>query len=225
MKYFLVGILLISFLHAADSKYQRGEKIYKQTCISCHGIDGKAHTKLKFIVSPRSLSKTILNEEQSYQIIKKGTRFWGSAADIMPSFESVYTEEELRSVAHYISKAFNPNVEQKIDKLYAQSGSIPEEKKSKMLKRGKKIYKRNCSWCHGMDARGDGEASKNPEQSIFPYDLTKTILNEKQMFLYAKKGGSFWGTHKNDMPSWSKKYDDFTLKSVVLYIQKNFREN
>jgi len=224
MRYFLISILLVSFLYANDSKYQMGERIYKQTCISCHGVDGKANTELKLMVLPRSLNKTILNEEQSYQIIKKGTHYWGSAADIMPSFESILSEKELRSVAHYISKKFNPNIEKKIDKLYAQSDLIPQEKKAKMLKRGKKIYKRNCSWCHGVEGKGDGEASKNPELSIFPYDLTKTLLDEKQMFLYAKNGGQFWGTHKDDMPSWSKKYDDFTLKSVVFYIQKNFRD-
>jgi len=224
MKYFILAILLSSFLHAIDSIYERGEEIYKQTCISCHGADGKANTKLKFIVSPRNLNKTILNEEQSYQIIKKGTHFWGAAADIMPSFETLFDEKELRSVAHYISKAFNPDIEQKIDKLYAQSDAIPEEKKSKMLKRGKKIYKRNCSWCHGVEARGDGEASRNPELSIFPYDLTKALLDEKQMFLYVKEGGVFWGTHKEDMPSWSRKYDDYTIKSVIFYIQQNFQK-
>jgi len=45
------------------------------------------------------------------------------------------------------------------------------------------------------------------------------------MFLYAKYGGHYWGTDKNDMPSWSRKYDDFTLKSVVKYIDFTFRKN
>ncbi len=40
------------------------------------------------------------------------------------------------------------------------------------------------------------------------------------MFLYTKEGGKFWGTHKDDMPSWKKKYSDFDLKSVVEYIDK-----
>jgi len=224
MKYLIFSILVSSFLYATDSKYELGEKIYKDTCISCHGIDGKANTDMKLIVLPRDLSETILTQEQSYHTIKKGAHFLGASADMMPSFESVYTEKELRSIAYFISKKFNPNVEQKIEKLYAQSDVIPEEKKSKMLKRGKKIYKRNCSWCHGLTAKGDGEASKNPELSIFPYDLTKTLLNEKQMFLYIKYGGQFWGTHKDDMPSWTRKYNDYTIKSIVLYMEKTFRK-
>ena len=223
MRYLLSIILFYALLYSSDTQYVLGEKIYKDTCVSCHGVNGTAKTDMKLIVKPRALSKTILTQEQSYQIIKKGTHYWGSSADMMPAFESVYGEKELRSVAHYISKAFSKDVEKKIDELYAQSEAIPEAKKSKMLKRGKKIYKRNCSWCHGVGAKGDGEATRNPELSIFPYDLTKTLLNEKQMFLYTKYGGQYWGTHKDDMPSWSRKYDDFTIKSVVKYIEDTFR--
>ena len=179
---------------------------------------------MKFIVKPRDLSKTILNEEQSYQVIKHGAHYWGASADIMPSFKSVYNEKELASVSYYVSKTFNHDVEKKIQKLYAQSDDIPNDKISKMLKRGKKIYKRNCSWCHGLDAKGDGEATRNPEMSIFPYDLSKTLLSDKQMFLYIRDGGKAWGTDKTDMPGWSRKYDDFTIKSVVKYIRKNFRK-
>lgn len=223
MRKLALVFLCISFLHASDTRYEVGERIYKETCISCHGSDGTAKTDIKLIVGPRALSKTLLTEEQSYQIIKKGAHFWGASADIMPSFESVYDEEELRSVTHYIIKKFNPDAISKIERLYAQSDDISEDKKPSMLKRGEKIYKRHCSWCHGVDAKGNGEATRNPEMSIFPYDLSKTLLGEKQMFLYVKYGGQYWGTHKNDMPSWSKKYDDFTLKSVVEYVEVNFR--
>ena len=223
MKFLFLTVLTFSFLFSSSAMYKMGEKIYNHTCVSCHGSDGKADTGMKFIVQARALNKTILNKEQSYQIIKKGTHFWGAAADMMPAFESTYDEKELRSLAHFISKKFNPNVQERIDKLYNESEAIPQEKKSKMLKRGKKIYKRNCSWCHGLTAHGDGEATRNPEMSIFPYDLTKTLLTSKQMFLYVKYGGKYWGTHKDDMPNWSRKYDDYTIESVVKYIEINFR--
>ncbi|MEA3228113.1 MAG: c-type cytochrome [Campylobacterota bacterium] len=225
MKKLLLLIFSFLSLFAIEKDYKVGEKIYKTTCISCHGVDGKADEKLHLVVMPRSLQKSLLNEEQNYQVIKKGTHFWGSSADIMPSFESTYNEYELRSIAYYIIKKFNPNVEQKVKDLYAKSEIVPQEKRSKMLKRGKKIYKRNCSWCHGLTAMGDGAATRNPEKSIFPYNLEKTLLSSEQMFLYAKYGGKFFGTHKDDMPGWSRKYDDFTLKSVIRYIDEEFRGN
>jgi len=221
-------LLLISFfissLFSSQVSYEMGKKIYKETCLSCHGVDGKADTEINFIVRPRSLQSSILNEEQSYQIIKEGARHWGSAADIMPSFKSVYDESQLLSIAYYIRKEFNPNAQIRVEELYAKSEPILAEKKPKMLKRGKKIYTRNCSWCHGLTGKGDGEATRNPEKSIFPYDLSKTLLTSEQMFLYAKHGGKFWGTDKNDMPSWQRKYDDYTLKSVVKYIDEEFRK-
>lgn len=203
-----------------------GKRIFEQTCATCHGANGKANTDVKFIVRPRDLTQSILTEEESYNIISKGSHYWGSAADIMPSFESVYTDDELRAVAKYVG-SFNPDVKERIAKLMAESDPILPEKVAKMDKRGKKIYKRNCAWCHGFEGNGDGEATRNPEMSIFPYAFTRTMLTEDQIFLYAKYGGKFWGTDKDDMPAWGKaaggKYDDFTLKSVAKYIKENLQ--
>ena len=223
MKSFVLIPLLSLSLFSYEVDFKVGEEIYLNTCASCHGVDGKVNKDIQFVVKPRNLHISILDEEQSYNIIKKGAHYWGAASAMMPSFESVYSEDELRSVAHYISKKFNPNSQQRVKELYAKSDVVPKDKVAKMLKRGKKIYKRNCSWCHGVDAKGDGLATHNPEKSIYPYNLRKTLLTSEQIFLYAKHGGQFWGTDKNDMPSWSRKYDDYSLKSVVKYIESEFR--
>ncbi len=210
---------------AKDYKFEVGEKIYHQTCITCHGESGVTSEDLNFVVRPRNLSKTILTQEQTYEVIKEGGHYWGSYSDMMPAFKYVYDEYQLRAVAYYISLKFNKGLEKKAEELYAHSDKISKKQEPKMLKRGKKIYNRNCRWCHGLNAKGDGEATRNPDKSIFPYDLTRTLLTNKQMFLYAKYGGKFWGTDKDDMPSWSKKYDDFTLKSVIKYIDVTFRKD
>ena len=225
MRYLILLIFVPILLLAQDSKFKMGRDIYIKTCISCHGGSGTPSKNLNFIVSPRDLSKTVLTEQQTYEIIKHGTHYWGSYSDMMPAFKYVYNDAQLHAVAYYISTNFNKGIEKKIENLYSKSDKVPKDKESKMLKRGEKIYKRNCSWCHGLDAKGDGEATRNPEKSIYPYNLGKTLLTNKQMFLYAKYGGKYWGTHKNDMPNWSKKYDDFTLKSVVKYIDITFRKN
>jgi len=223
MKFFLVSLLFISYLFA-DDMYKKGKQLYQKTCISCHGVDGNADVTIQLIVRPRSLKKSILTEQQSYEIIKHGAHYWGANADVMPPFESLYTEYELKSLAFYIKKEFNPNIKEKIDKLYSASNPIQKEKHTQMMQRGKKVFQRNCSWCHGHDARGNGETTKNPKQAIYPYNLRKTLLTDKQMFLYAKYGGKYWGTYKDDMPSWKRKYDDFTLKSVIFYIEETFRK-
>lgn len=224
MKYllFIISLLTLNVL-AQDinqEKMQSGQAIYTATCISCHNDNGDGQTNMQLIVKSRNLTKSPLTYKQTKQIITEGAHFWGAKSDIMPSFKSLYSAQEIDNITYYVVHKFHPNSTQKVIDLYAKSDVIPDSKRPKMLKRGKKIYKRNCSWCHGITGHGDGAASRNPELSIFPYDLTKSLLSSKQAFLYVKYGSHFWGTAKTDMPAWSPKYDDYTLKSVVKYINE-----
>lgn len=225
-KVFLV-FLLSCFALASQvnkEKYAMGEQLYKETCISCHGMDGKAKTGMQLIVKPRDLSLTLLDEEQTYLITKDGAHHWGAKADIMPAFKQVYNEEQLRAIAHYITHKFNPNLDARIKKLCSECEKEPVGQDAKMEKWGKKIYKRNCQFCHGITGKGDGVATTSPVDSIFPYDLTRTLLTKKQVFLYVKYGGKHFGTDKEDMPSWSRKYNDFKIRSVAKYVDEVLRE-
>lgn len=203
--------------------YSMGEELYKETCISCHGSDGTANTNMQLVVKPRALKKTILNEEQTYLIAKEGAHYWGAKADIMPAFKHVYNEVQLRAIAHYIFHEFNGNLEERIKKLCDECEPAPKDQEAKMAKWGKKIFNRNCKFCHGEEGKGDGVATKNPVNSIYPYDLTKTLLTKKQIFLYVKYGGHHFGTDKEDMPAWQRKYDDFKLRSIAKYIDEVIR--
>jgi mono/diheme cytochrome c family protein len=226
MKVLILITLLISSSFALSHQEQLvlGGKLYKETCISCHGAKGKGNDNVNLIVKSRKLSETILTKEQTYRIIREGAHYWGAKADIMPAFKYVYKDFEIEAISTYISEIFNPNIEKRIKQKCNECEKIKPEQKPKMLKRGKKIYKRNCSWCHGKKGKGDGVATTSPVDSIFPYDLTKTLLTQQQIFLYVKYGGKAWGTHKNDMPSWKKKYDDFTLRSVVKHVDEVLRK-
>jgi mono/diheme cytochrome c family protein len=178
---------------------------------------------MSLIVKPRDLSLTILDEEQSYKIIKDGAHYWGAKADIMPAFKYTYNEEQLRAVSYYISKNFNANLQKRVEEACSKCDKPPVGQDKKMAKWGKKIFKRNCKFCHGEKGHGDGVATKSPVDSIFPYDLTKSLLTRKQIFLYVKFGGHYWGTDKNDMPSWSRKYNDFKLRSIAKYVDEVIR--
>ena len=103
MRAILAIVLLLGIVNASE-QFKMGEKIYKETCLSCHGADGNGNPHVSFIVNPRKLTQTILTQEQAYKIIKNGAHAMGAAADIMPSFKSVLNEEELHAVAHYIYK-------------------------------------------------------------------------------------------------------------------------
>ncbi len=225
---FFIFIPILLFSQTLEEKYmfEEGKKIYQQTCISCHGIDGNTNKEMQLIVKPRTLVKTILTKEQSFKIIKEGAHFWGARADIMPSFKYIYSDDEIKAIAFYISKEFNSHRDDKVKKLLEESKTkIISDKK--LLKDGHKIFKRNCSLCHGINGDGKSayiEKSKKNDNFIYPYNLTRTLLTETQIFLYAKYGGHFWGADKTDMPSWKKKYNDEKLKSVARYVHLKIKK-
>jgi len=204
-----------------------GQEIYEKTCISCHGKDGETNPEIKLIVKPRKLQKTLLTQEQSFEIIKYGAHYFGAHADIMPAFKYVYDDEKIAAVSLYISELFNIDREEKIKHLLKYSAKLTKDEKVNMHSVGKKIFQQKCAKCHGV--LGDGkseyvEQSKEDKNFIYPYNLTRTLLSEQQIFLYAKFGGYFWGADKSDMPSWKHKYNDIQLKSVARYIEEEIKK-
>lgn len=228
MKIFILALLAIPMVLLSDGsndneKYRIGKAVYEETCITCHGVDGNTNPDMQLVVMPRKLSKTILTREQSVKIISEGAHFWGARADIMPAWKYVYSPEKIEAVALYIHKAFNPDGDKHVKELIAESTVLSSTDEKNMLQVGEKIFKKNCALCHGVTGNGESEYVEKSKASnifIYPYNLTRTLLNEDQIFLYAKFGGHYWGTDKTDMPTWKKKYNDIKLKSVAKYVKE-----
>jgi cbb3-type cytochrome c oxidase subunit III len=224
---FVGGVLILTASLSADVdySYEDGKKIYLKTCVSCHGVDGDSKTDMRLIVRPRQLIKSILTKNQVLAIIKEGAHYYGASSDIMPSFKPVLNQEELEDAAHYVYTEFMSKRDERVKQLLDESEAIVDV--LKMDKRGEKIFNRNCSMCHGVNGDGQSEyveQSKASKNFIYPYNLRKTLLTQEQIFLYAKFGGKFWGTDQDHMPSWKRKYDDFTLKSVAKYVDEKIKE-
>ena len=220
-RFLTLFFLASSFLFADYSNIDEGKKIYESTCAFCHGENGQVPANIALVITPRDLSKTLLNESQSFDIIKYGAHHFGAYADIMPAFGTVYSDDEVQSVVGYIAQTFNPNREMKIKELLSKSQSLTLSE-NQILTRGKRIFLKTCAKCHGKT--GDGQSKytqilKKTKGVIYPYNLTRTLLDEEQIFLYAKYGGHFWGAYKSDMPAWKSKYNDTELKSVAHYIK------
>jgi len=205
-----------------SAEYLEGKKIYEETCSSCHGDNGKTNPLIHFTVKPRKLTQSILSQAQMVKITANGGYANGANSDIMPAFKYLYEAEQINNIALYVTQAFNSHRTQRVAKLLAES-ALSTLDDAEMLKMGKKIFKRNCSLCHGVSGNGESayvEQSKSNKKFLYPYNLQKIILDENQIFLYAKFGGHFWGTEKDDMPSWKKKYNDTQLKSVAKYVKE-----
>ena len=224
-KYFflLLAPLLLTAASVKESlEFFEGKRLYEETCASCHGDNGETNPAMRLTVKPRRLKESILTEAQMVKMIRDGGHAWGAHSDIMPAFKFVYDADQINFIALFVSKAFNSKRDERVKKLL-EASDMSTIDETKMLKTGKKIFKRNCSLCHGITGNGDSiyvEQSKENKQFLYPYDLTKILLTEEQIFLYAKEGGHFWGTDKEDMPSWKKKYDDKKLRSVAKFIKE-----
>lgn len=227
--FFILFITFCTSLLSAqlDKKlYDKGEEIYSQACSSCHGKDGETNSQMRLLVKPRKLSLTILTREQSFKIIKNGAHHFGAHSDLMPAFKYVYTDKQIESVAYYITKKFNLHREKRVADALGDTPNDFKEDNSKMLETGEKIFKKKCSLCHGESGNGESEyveLSKSSSRFIYPYNLTRTLLSQEQIFLYAKYGGHYWGTDKDDMASWKKKYNDFKLMSVAKYVNEKIK--
>jgi mono/diheme cytochrome c family protein len=200
-----------------QSSVQRGEKLFDNNCAICHNKNGGIKRDLGFAVAPRDLTKSLLSKMQIEELIKEGSHHYGSKMDVMPPFKSVLKEQDIKDVATFISEKMNKDSFISAQTLYNSSQKIPEDKKEEYLKKGKKLYTKRCSFCHGLDGKGDGIATQMPEGSIHPYNLPKTLLTNEQKFLIVKYGAKKWGASTEDMPGWSK-YDDMTLKGIVEYL-------
>lgn len=195
-----------------------GETVFDNNCAVCHSKENKHIDNLNLVVTPRNLSQSLLTKEQIALVVKNGSYHYGSHKETMPSFKEALKDDEIDAVADYIVKNLNKKSLEEADRLYDISPMLQRTSMQKYLKDGEKIYQKRCAFCHGTEAKGDGIASKIPENSINPYNLTKTILTDKQKFLIVKYGISKWGGAKEDMPSWGNSYDDLTIKSIIAYL-------
>ncbi|MCK9336846.1 MAG: cytochrome c [Arcobacteraceae bacterium] len=196
---------------------KKGENLFNNSCASCHIEKIEEYSK-SFPLHPRDLRLSLLSEEQMYLVTKKGSAHYGSLTGNMIGFEYIYTDDEVKDIVAYIHTSLNINY--KIAKeLYEKSQKIPTDKsKEEVLSNGKKIYLKRCIHCHGPNGKADGVAVQASNGNLLPYDLTKTLLTYEQKFLFTKYGSKHWGTAKNDMPAWGNTYDDYSIHSVIEYI-------
>lgn len=209
-------------------EYNLGKELYTQACAACHGARGIPNRELKLAIRPRNLNKTILYTEQLYKVIKDGAREYGAYSDIMPAFKYMYDERKIRALTLYISQEFTNETEKRVEHYLNISDKPSKSELARMIPVGKKIFLKKCSKCHGEKGEADSiyaQSSQTNQDFIYPYNLTKIILTEEQIFLFAKYGSYFWGSDRADMPAWNHKYSDIELKSVAKYIQEAIKKN
>ena len=242
--FFLIGVLPC-FLWAQDQKIEllekeikkqglreavnAGEKIYKISCLPCHGENGDSETEAAEYLDPKPRAFTL--GEYKFRSTPSGslptdqnlfrTISIGVSGTSMPAWEKFLSEQERQNLVQYI-KTFSTRFEQWPPD---EEILIPEEIASTpgTIGQGERIYQiMECWACHGNSGKGDGPSASNLkddwENPIKAYDFTmgnyKGGSTEQDIYRTFNTGLS--GT---PMPSY---YDTFIFTKEGLSDLSNF---
>lgn len=149
-----------------ESSVNEGGKIYRVSCIYCHGVEGAGDGPVAYFLSrdtgphPRDFTSGIYKfrstpsgylpaDEDIFRTISVGVK------GFMPSFAGLSVSDRWKLV--YYLKSFYPEFQdEETDYLEIVGSTIPQTAAS--VARGYQVYQQFKCWeCHGSSGIGDGE--------------------------------------------------------------------
>jgi mono/diheme cytochrome c family protein len=155
-----------------------GKVLYESRCAVCHGVNGRADTPVGRLLKPppRNFADPVemarVTVDRTYQAIKEGRP--GTA---MAAWGQILSETEIGDLIDYIHALAPPRAPTRT----AEQLSIEV---------GRRIYMRECSFCHGAEGRADTEAAKalNPPPRKFADPVEMARLDDGRMYSAIKLG-------------------------------------
>ncbi|MBK1698619.1 cytochrome-c oxidase, cbb3-type subunit III [Rhodovibrio salinarum] len=167
-----------------------GGAAFANNCAPCHGQGGSGRPGFPTLADDAWLWGGSL--DQIHQTISYGVRneHENSRASMMPPYGNIFDQEQIRNVAHYV-KSLSADVD------------APDR-----VEAGKQVFAQNCVACHGANAKGNPAlGAPNLSDQIWLYggeisDIVSQVTNPQ---------------HGN-MPAWSTRLDDETIKMLAVYV-------
>lgn len=176
-------VIPVSMNPGTAEEISAGRKVYDQSCVQCHGVDGDGQGTMANLVTPRprdfttavyKIRRTFAGEtptdQDLYDAIAKGL-----PGTSMPAWEGLLTDAEIRQVAFYIKSFSSDFQEYPAEEQLVVGEPLPATAES--LTRGAQVYEEmQCAKCHGTTGRGNGPSAFELEtdwgEKIWPADLT-----------------------------------------------------
>ncbi len=213
---------------------ERGREVYQNHCAACHGATGKGDGVAAPYSSPkpRNLTKgqyklrttrygKIPTDEDIFKIITLGLN--GTA---MPGWKHLPESDRWSLVAYLktLAKKFE-KFKKRGKKLEIISVPKPPAKITvESIERGKKHFMVNCSGCHGVKGRGDGNKTLKivdiETDALWPRNLSKSWTfkrgaSREDLFLTLRTG-----LYGSAMPRFSNKLlKDEELWDLIHFVQ------
>ncbi len=197
----LIITLPTALVRAADST--AGKALYDEHCAFCHGPKGLAETPVGRILNPRPrrfadpIEMARLSDDQIYHAIKSGVP--GTA---MASWGKVLGEREIGEVMDYIREL--------------RGTSKPMTRQQLSLAVGRRIYDKECAFCHGRTGHADTDAARvlKPRPSNFADPIAMARIDDARIYAAIKLGRP--GTA---MASWGSLLTPVEIIDVMRYIR------
>ena len=182
----------------------RGKALFETHCAFCHGTDGRAETSIARLLDPRprNLADPVemarLTTDQVYHAIKEG-----KPATAMAAWGEVLSEPQIGDIMDYV-RTLTPT---RLPGMTADQLSIEV---------GRRIYKRDCAFCHGTEGRADTEAAKvlKPRPRIFADPIEMARVDDGRLYAAIKLGRA--GT---SMASWGELLSPAEIIDVMRFIR------
>ncbi len=182
----------------------RGKTLFETHCAFCHGTDGRAETSIARLLDPRprNLADPVemarLTTDQVYHAIKNG-----KPATAMAAWGTVLSEPQIGDIMDYV-RTLTPT---RLPGMSADQLSIEV---------GRRIYNRDCAFCHGPEGHADTEAAKvlKPRPRNFADPIEMARVDDGRLYAAIKLGRA--GT---SMASWGELISPAEIIDVMRYIR------
>lgn len=222
------------FLPAPPGKpsVERGARVYKKYCVYCHGEKGNGKGVAAPFTSPRPRDFTkghykfrstkfgkIPTDQDLYDMLVAGM-----PGTTMPSWKHL-PENDLWSLVLYLKSLGRKFEKFKKRGKKHQVVEVPEPPPFTLesRERGREAFIKNCSGCHGLQGRSDGESTKKivniAKDQLRPRNLTKSWLfrrsqTRRDLFRTLRTGLSLTA-----MPQFSNRvHSDEAIWDIVNYV-------
>ena len=190
---------------AASSNTVTGKALYEQYCAFCHGVDGRADTAVGRILEPRPrrfadpVEMARITDDQMHKSIKEGIP--GTA---MAPWGQRLSEPQIGDLIDYIHS------------LEVKTGPGASSEQIS-LEVGRRIYDKECSFCHGLKGGADTDAARvlQPPPRKFADPIEMARVDDGRLYAAIKLGRS--GTA---MAGWGDRLSPVEIIDVMRYIRK-----
>lgn len=203
---------------APGTPLAKGRTLYAGHCVACHGERGQGVTSSPSQAAPRPFSTATPRAAMIATVAQ------GDSGRLRHGFAGRLKPEEIENTVDYVLKSLAPTLAPGVSGTYAHGGrgrdaaggvadfSAPlPQGLSGNAQRGRQLYEKNCSACHG--ANGDGNGPRSALLGAKPRGLGATPLNRPA--LYAAIADGKTGT---DMPAWKTVLQSQSIADLSEYL-------